>query len=113
MQARSAVLPPVLLALLAVAACTGEEATPVDLDQGPSSSSAPPTASSEDQNEAARAQALAYATQQCFDDADASEGIIQIVDPETDQVVGTVTVDCAEARAEQSGPISTDDEADR
>lgn len=112
-QARYAFILPVLSSFLALVGCTSEDATPVDLEQQPTSSAVTPAHSSADQNEAARAQARAFATQQCLDDSSASEGVIQIVDPETDEVVGTVTVDCAEARAEQSGPSPTDDEADQ
>ena len=102
-----------LLSVLGLGGCTSEDATPVDLQQQPTTPAVTPTDSSADQNEAARAQARAFAAQQCFDDPEASEGVIQIVDPETDQVVGTVTVDCAEARSDQSGSTATEDESDQ
>lgn len=98
------------------AACTGENAEPVDLDGSPTSTtvggapsgtsipspgSSRPTGSlaPEDQNAESRRLARHHAEQQCFDDPTAAQGIIRIVDPATDQVVSSVVVDCDEVRA--------------
>jgi hypothetical protein len=113
----------VVLAVLASGsvACASEEADPVDLDgSGRPASSAPSpqtptpqtpgapgplgTQSSADRNAESRQMARQYAEQQCLDDPDATEGIIRIVDPTTDQVVASVVVDCDEVRgASRSG----------
>lgn len=114
-QARSAFLLPAQLAILAFGACSSEGATPVDLDpvDQPATSSASPASSPDDQNDAAREQARAYATQQCLDDPEATEGVIQIVDPDTDQVAATVTVDCAAVRSGQPDSGASDEAGDQ
>lgn len=113
-QARSAFLLPALLSILAFGACSSEDATPVDLDPAdqPATSVSPAT-SSDDQNDAAREQAREYATQQCLDDPEATEGVIRIVDPDTDEVAATVTVDCAEVRTGQPDSGASDEEGDQ
>lgn len=117
-QARSAFLLPALLSILAFGACSSEGATPVDLDPvdqpaTSATSSVSPAIAPDDQNDAAREQAREYATQQCLDDPEATEGVIQIVDPDTDQVAATVTVDCAAVRSGQPDSGASDEAGDQ
>lgn len=95
-------------ALVVLAACSGEDATPVDLDSSTTTQhgSGPTSEGGEgsslpayDQNAESRQMAVDFAEQQCLDDPEADEGIIRIVDPRTDQVVGEVIVDCVDVRA--------------
>ena len=44
--------------------------------------------------------AIDFAEQQCFDDPEAEEGVIRIVEPESEEVVGEVVVDCEEVRSQ-------------
>ncbi len=90
---------------LLAGACTGETATPVDLDADPtttSTSGAAPgddDATTDDPNAGERERVRQLAEQQCLDDPDKVEGVIRIVDPVTDQVVSEIVVDCAVVRA--------------
>ena len=80
--------------------CTGEVATPIDLNSTTTSLDVAGLAVSSDATNAASNQmVLDLARQQCFDDLEAAEGIIRIGDPRTDQVVNEVVIDCTEARA--------------
>jgi hypothetical protein len=87
-----------------LASCTNDAATPIDLS---SSTSAPLTTGvplpDDDPNAESRQMAIDFAEQQCVDDPDKDEGIIRIVDPETEQVVGEVVADCAEVRSRPPG----------
>ena len=86
-----------------LASCTNDAATPIDL----SSTSAPPTSGvplpDDDPNADSRQMAIDFAEQQCVDDPAKDEGIIRIVDPETEEVVGEVIADCAEVRSRPAG----------
>lgn len=53
----------------------------------------------DDPNAEAREQIRQLAEQQCLDDPTKTEGVIRIVEPDTEQVVGEMIVDCAEVRA--------------
>lgn len=87
------------MALLLVG-CSSEATTPIDLS--PSTTEAvDPHASTEnpvDPNAEVRAQAQQLADNQCLEDETLEEGTIQIVDPDTDEIVGVITADCAEVR---------------
>lgn len=85
-----------------LAACSGEEARPIDL-QGPTSSSstslvATPHAVGENP------QARFHAERQCREDPELDQGVIRIVDPASDAVVGEVVVECAAVRDEPEEP---------
>jgi hypothetical protein len=84
------------LALLG-AACAEEESTPIDLGRGgasPSERPAVPHAINE------TPEARAFAEQQCRDDPGLDEGVIRIVDPVSEQVVGEIVVECEAVRAD-------------
>ncbi len=61
----------------------------------------PRTPDAEDPNAEERDRVRQLAEQQCLDDPAKTEGVIRIVDPQTDQVVSEFVVDCAEVRAAQ------------
>lgn len=87
--------------LLSLPACLGEDATPVDLGGlAPTTASTSVPAAVDDTNSASSELARRYAEQQCFDDPTATEGVIEIVHPDTKQVVARIEADCAEVRAE-------------
>ncbi len=89
-----------LLASALLMACTGEASTPIDLRA--TTTSAPPVTGvpllDDDPNAEAREQIRQLAEQQCLDDPTKTEGVVRIVEPETEQVVGELIVDCAEVR---------------
>ena len=98
----------VLLSLsVAGVGCSEEDATPLDLGTGGSSATtataggAGPEAASDVPTPHAvgeNPQARAHAEQQCLDDIELAQGVIRIVDPATDTVVGEVIVECTEVR---------------
>lgn len=61
----------------------------------------PPAADPDDINEQSQAKVIELARQQCLDDPDQAEGVVQIVDPGTDEVVNEYRVDCDTVRNEQ------------
>ncbi len=76
--------------------CTGEEPIPVDLNETiPSTTLAPDP---DDPNAAERQRMEDLAAQQCLDDPELAEGVTRLVDPETNEAVAEVTVDCATVR---------------
>ncbi len=76
--------------------CTGEEPIPVNLDETvPATTLAPDP---DDLNAAERERMEDLATQQCLDDPQLMEGVTRLVDPETNEAVAEVTVDCATVR---------------
>lgn len=90
--------------------CSGEKATPVDLnvtttvaddesvdDEGTGSESVL-EGDVDDPNAEQNRVTLGYAEQQCLDDPELEQGYVQIVDPSTDEKVGEVTADCEEVR---------------
>ncbi len=89
------------------AACTGETAVPIDLNSTTvpivESSTIPdgldPANPNEDQNRVA----VGYAEQQCLDDPELEEGYVRIVVPDTEEIVGEITVDCEQVRAAATG----------
>ena len=90
-----------LAALLLVGAgCTGEDATPVDLSPTTTTVVDPhgSTADDVDPNTEVRTQAQLLADDQCLEDESLEEGTIQIVDPDTDEIVGVITADCEAVR---------------
>jgi len=92
----------ILLALsLCLAACTTEATTPVDLSGTTTTTLANPHGSVDpetDPNAEVRAQAQQLADAQCLEDETLEEGIIRIVDPDTDEVVGEISADCEAVR---------------
>lgn len=95
----------VLAGLVLLAGCSGEATTPIDLGSSTTVTGVPATADhgqvapDEDLNAESRQMAIDFAEQQCFDDPEAEQGVIRIVEPETEQVVGEVVVDCEEVRS--------------
>lgn len=104
------------VAVALIAGCSDEEATPVDLSSSGGASTSAPAADppAGDQGGAPAVdgeppptphaigespQARAYAEEQCRDDPEAERGVVRIVDPSTQRVVGEVIVDCAEVRS--------------
>ena len=87
----------VLTSALALVGCTGEDAVPID----PAN---PPVLDDEgDLTDVTHlveptAQMRELAEQQCHDDPALGQGVVQAVDPQTDEVVSEITVDCSELR---------------
>lgn len=95
-------VPPAIAASLAlvlalVAGCTDEEAVPIDPANPPIVEAEPPDITHPIQP-TPRMEELAR--QQCVDDPSLDEGYVEAVDPETDQVLTQIAVDCAEVRSE-------------
>lgn len=91
----------VLVATLsAAAACSGEEAQPIDLRGSTATSSTSSSVVATPHAVGENPQARFYAEEQCRKDPEKEQGVIRIVDPATDKVVGEVIVDCAEVRLE-------------
>lgn len=67
-------------------------------DDGASDSGSGSTTTTEDPNAEARQQVIDAAEQQCLDDPDLDEGVVRIVDAETDEVVNEYRVDCDDVR---------------
>ncbi len=88
-------------------ACTGETAVPIDLNSttvpAVESSTIPGVLDPENPNEAQNQVAVGYAEQQCLDDPDLEEGYVRIVVPETEEIVGEITVDCEQVRTGSVG----------
>lgn len=85
--------------------CSGEKATPVDLNVTTTVADDEDTGSEsvlegdvDDPNAEQNRVTLGYAEQQCLDDPELDQGYVQIVDPSTDEKVGEVTADCEEVR---------------
>lgn len=97
---------PLFVALLG-SACSNENPTPIDFSSDGTtattahsdSDSTSPHLDGEDPNEAQRSMVFGLAEQQCLDDLEADEGIIQIALPDTGEVVNEVSVPCDEVRA--------------
>lgn len=81
-----------LLATSALLAACSEETTPIGLD--PTT-----TVVGADPNAEVRAEAQGYADQQCLDDPELAEGVLEIVDPDTEEIVGRITANCASVRS--------------
>lgn len=103
--------PVVAVAAMVSVACTeGEEPVPVDLDatttttQASSATTATEgTLPEDDPNAEARQMVIDAAEQQCLDDPELAEGVVRIVDPETDQVLNEYVADCDEVRGRADG----------
>lgn len=96
--ARGRALGGVLIGLSVLAAgCSGEEAVPIDPANPPTTAvdltdvthQIEPT---EQMREAAE--------QQCLDDASLVQGYVRAVDPETEEILAELSVDCAEVRSD-------------
>ncbi len=81
---------------LGIAACTGEEPVPIDLDATIPPTSAP--ANEDDPNAAQRVEIQQLAEQQCLDDPELEVGTVRIVDPVTNEVVSELVIQCDEVR---------------
>lgn len=77
--------------------CSGEEAVPIDPANPPVLDAEPPDVSHPIQP---TPQMEELARRQCVDDPSLDEGYVEAVDPNTDQVLTRITVDCATVRAE-------------
>lgn len=82
--------------VIMLSGCTGEEPVEIDLDATipPTSVSADP----DDPNAAQRQELQQLAEQQCLNDPELTEGTVRIVDPETNEVVSELIVQCDEVR---------------
>ena len=76
--------------------CSGEEAVPIDPANPPTTIDLTDVTHRLEPTE----QMQDLAEQQCLDDPDLDEGFVQAVDPDTDQIMSQVTVDCAEVRGQ-------------
>lgn len=96
---------------LGVAACSSEEAEPVDLyatvttatteaGGNPHGMIDPVGPEGDDVNAETRQMVVDHATAQCLEDPDLAEGIVRMVDPETNEVANELRLNCAEVRAE-------------
>lgn len=102
-----------LLLVLFLVGCSEEEATPIELGptattaEGRSTSGADatgggdraPTPHALGENPLARA----HAEEQCRTNPDQEQGVIRIVDPANDAVLGEVVVDCDDVRTADAG----------
>lgn len=90
----------VLIAVLLAAACGSEANTQVDLSSTTTGGSESESGDEiDDPNTEVRQQAQEFADQQCLDDPELEEGVIEIVDPETQELAGRILADCAEVRS--------------
>jgi hypothetical protein len=93
--------------------CSDDGATPVDLGTGAPSTTTTTAGQSPDQRPATphaigeNPQARAYAEDQCRQHPEQAQGVIRIVDPSSNTVVGEVVVDCGEVRDEGNAPSSS------
>lgn len=85
-----------LMFALASVGCTGADTVPLDLDGTVPLVEAPSTTG--DINAAARAEGRRLAEQQCLDNPELSEGVVQIAEPDSSVVVAEIIVDCSEVR---------------
>ena len=84
----------VVIAALVLVGCTGEEPQEIDLN-----ATIPPTAvDDDDPNATQRAEMRRLAEQQCIDDPSKDVGTVRIIDPETNEQVSELVVDCSEVR---------------
>lgn len=88
----------VVVLVIALAGCSEDEARPIDLGTPDSAPTTSPDGPATPHAIGENPQARAYAEQQCRDDPDQDQGVIRIVDPATDEVLGEVAVDCDELR---------------
>jgi hypothetical protein len=74
--------------------CTGEEPQKIDLN-----ATIPPTTTDPgDPNSAQRAEMQRLAEQQCIDDPSKEVGTVRIIDPENNEQVSELVVQCSEVR---------------
>ncbi|MFW2381509.1 MAG: hypothetical protein ACN4GZ_07105 [Acidimicrobiales bacterium] len=82
------------VAALLLVGCAGEEPQEIDLTE-----TIPPTTSNpDDPNAAQRAEMRRLAEQQCIDDPSKDVGTVRIIDPETNEQVSELIVQCSEVR---------------
>ncbi len=95
-------------------ACTTEEPTAIDFTANNDATTVPlhdtddgsaggltdaPADGSADPNSAQRSMVFGLAEQQCLDDPELAQGVVQIAMPDTGEVVNEVSVECDEVRA--------------
>ena len=85
------------LALLA--ACTGEEAVPIDPANPPTVPTTTVDLTDVTHSLQPTDEMREMAEDQCRDDPTLSEGYVRAVDPNTDEVLAEITVDCDEVRS--------------
>jgi len=86
-----------LLALsLSLVACGSQDTVPLDLDGTVPLVEVPEHSNAG--NDAASAEGRRLAAQQCLDNPDLDEGIVQIAQPDTGVVVAEILVQCSEVR---------------
>ncbi len=76
----------------------GEEPQPFDLTDGGSTTTLSVPDEPIDPNAGVRSQAVGFAEQQCIDDPDLAEGVIQIAEQDSGEVVNRVIADCEDVR---------------
>lgn len=86
----------IVLSAVVLTACVGEEAVPIDPANPPVVDVEPPNVTHLIEP---TPQMEELARRQCVDDPSLDEGYVEAVDPNTDQVLTRVAVDCAEVRA--------------
>lgn len=91
------VTPCLALIVVLLVGCSDEEAVPIDPANPPVLEAEPPDITHPIQP---TPQMEELARQQCLDDPSLEEGYVEAVDPNTDQVMTQVAVDCAEVRSE-------------
>jgi hypothetical protein len=83
-----------VVATLVLVGCTGEEPEEIDLN----ATIPPTTLDDNDPNAAQREEMRRLAEQQCIDDPSKQVGIVRIIDPETNEQVAELIVECSEVR---------------
>lgn len=78
---------------VAGSACTDEATEPITPGGSPTTASTLPAHAVTPTPEVEE-----YARQQCLDDPSLGEGVVRIIEPETDTVVAEVVIDCDDVR---------------
>lgn len=87
----------VALSAVGLVGCSGDEAVPIDPANPPVLDAEPPAVT---HSITATPEMEELARQQCFDDPSLEEGYVEAVDPDTDQVLAEVAVDCDAVRSD-------------
>lgn len=96
-RVRSALAPAVLVVAIGVG-CTAEDATPIDPANPPTTGGDPLDLTDVTHLLEPTEQMRELAEQQCLDDPELVEGFVQAVDPETDEPVSEIRIDCTDVR---------------
>lgn len=81
---------------LGLAACSSQDTVPLDLDGTIPLVEPPDNANAA--NDVASTEGRRLAIQQCLDDSELVEGVVQIAQPDTGVVVAEIVVQCSEVR---------------